>query len=358
MEDHFVHGHPLAAKLDNGLAYAAVARAASGGIVLEVGAGGGFYHQVRPSVISIDLRPGAEVDVVGSALALPLRNESASAIMLLNVLHHLPDGALFFRECERVLKPGGRVCLIEPYAGPLSRRIIRPLHHEPWDEDGGWTLPPSGPLTGANMALQVLLIRLISADDYGRFALWQGVSLLLLGIQNALITTPLSVRLGAARDQSETLASDTLFDVANMAMTVGTFVIGRVAALAIEGDGRGTGRAMAISAYLGTQLVYQYARSLAFARLAPFAVIRIDLVFVGVGVFIASAAQVLKTPPGNGNLGEAALLLLYAYAGFENTAAPIARRHSIGWSRSTSRTGVRVGLISTYSGVSSRRRRI
>ncbi|HZF09634.1 MAG TPA: APC family permease [Thermoanaerobaculia bacterium] len=46
------------------------------------------------------------------------------------------------------------------------------------------------------------------------------------------------------------------------------------------------------------------------------------LVFVGVGVFIASAARVLKTPAGNGNLGEAALLLLYAYAGFENTAAP------------------------------------
>jgi SAM-dependent methyltransferase len=134
-----------------------VARAAPGGIVLEVGAGGGFYHQVRPTVISIDLRPGADVDVVGSALALPLRDQSASAVVLLNVLHHLPDPALFFRECERVLKPGGRVCLIEPCAGPLSRRLIRPLHHEPWDEEEGWTLPPSGPLTGANMALPSII---------------------------------------------------------------------------------------------------------------------------------------------------------------------------------------------------------
>ena len=136
---------------------ATVARAAPGGVVLEVGAGAGFYQQVRPSVISIDLRPGAEVDVVGSALALPLRNESASAILLLNVLHHLADPVLFFRECERVLKQGGRVCLIEPYAGPLSRRLIRPLHHEPWDEAGEWTLPPSGPLTGANMALPSII---------------------------------------------------------------------------------------------------------------------------------------------------------------------------------------------------------
>lgn len=136
---------------------AATARAAPGGIVLEVGAGSGFYSEVRPSVVSLDLRPGANVDLLGSALAIPLRDASTSAILLLNVLHHLPDPAAFFRECERVLKPGGRVCLIEPYAGPLSRRLIRPLHHEPWDEAGGWTLPPSGPLTGANMALPSII---------------------------------------------------------------------------------------------------------------------------------------------------------------------------------------------------------
>ena len=136
---------------------AAISRATAGGIVLEVGSGSGFYREVRPSVISLDLRPGADVEIVGSALALPLRAESASAILLLNVLHHLPDPAAFLRECERVLKPGGRVCLIEPYASPLSRRLIRPLHHEPWDESGGWTLPPSGPLTGANMALPTIV---------------------------------------------------------------------------------------------------------------------------------------------------------------------------------------------------------
>jgi SAM-dependent methyltransferase len=132
---------------------AAVARAAPGGIVLEVGAGSGFYRETRRSVVALDLRPGANVDLLGSALALPLRDKSTSAILLLNVLHHLPDPTAFFRECERVLKPGGRVCLIEPYVGPLSRRLIRPLHHEPWDEAAGWTLPPAGPLTGANMAM-------------------------------------------------------------------------------------------------------------------------------------------------------------------------------------------------------------
>jgi SAM-dependent methyltransferase len=138
---------------------ACIARATKGGIVLEVGAGGGFYNEVRPSAVSLDLRAGANVDLIGSALQLPLGAESTSAIVMLNVLHHLPAPVEFFRECQRVLKPGGRVCLIEPYVGPLSRRLIRPLHHEPWDEAAGWTLPPAGPLTGANMAMPWIIFR-------------------------------------------------------------------------------------------------------------------------------------------------------------------------------------------------------
>jgi SAM-dependent methyltransferase len=132
---------------------AVLARAAPGGLVLEIGAGAGFYGEIRTGVRSLDVRSGCRVDVVGSALALPFRAGCASAVLLLNVLHHLSDPAAFFRECERVLKPGGRVCLIEPYASPLSRRLIKPLHHEPWDERATWHLPEGGPMTSANMAL-------------------------------------------------------------------------------------------------------------------------------------------------------------------------------------------------------------
>jgi SAM-dependent methyltransferase len=132
---------------------AAIGRSEGGGLLLEIGSGGGFYRETRPGVRSLDIRPGADVDVIGSALELPFLAKTTSTILMLNVLHHLPDCRAFFRECQRILKPGGRVCLIEPYASPVSRRLIRPLHHEPWNEHGDWTLPRSGPLTGANMAL-------------------------------------------------------------------------------------------------------------------------------------------------------------------------------------------------------------
>jgi SAM-dependent methyltransferase len=134
-----------------------ISRAVPDGPAVEVGAGGGFYRELRPGVRTLDLRPGANVDIAGSAVTMPFRTASVSAVLMLNVLHHLPDPRAFFRECERILKPGGRVCLIEPYAGPLSRRLIRPLHHEPWDETAGWNLPAGGPLTAANMALPSII---------------------------------------------------------------------------------------------------------------------------------------------------------------------------------------------------------
>src|SRR6185295_15451645 len=47
------------------------------------------------------------------------------------------------------------------------------------------------------------------------------------------------------------------------------------------------------------------------------------LVFIAAGIFVASWSQASSNPiPPNGDWGEAVLLLLFAYAGFENTAAP------------------------------------
>ncbi len=55
---------------------------------------------------------------------------------------------------------------------------------------------------------------------------------------------------------------------------------------------------------------------LLFGKLVPL------LVFVGAGLFAAQWDRIAQQPAGSGRIGEAALLLLFAYAGFENTAAP------------------------------------
>lgn len=55
---------------------------------------------------------------------------------------------------------------------------------------------------------------------------------------------------------------------------------------------------------------------LAVAKIVPL------LVFIGAGIVAASPDLAGTDTPREGTLGEAALLLLFAYAGFENTAAP------------------------------------
>ena len=69
-----------------------------GGIFVEVGSGGGFIRDKIDGAITIDLRPGADVDLMASALELPLADASVSTIGMLNVLHHLPQPRVFFKE--------------------------------------------------------------------------------------------------------------------------------------------------------------------------------------------------------------------------------------------------------------------
>ncbi len=49
--------------------------------------------------------------VVGTAEDAPLPGASADVVIATEVMEHLPDPAGFLRECERILRPGGRVLL-------------------------------------------------------------------------------------------------------------------------------------------------------------------------------------------------------------------------------------------------------
>jgi SAM-dependent methyltransferase len=137
--------------------YAEFSRAdleAPAGLRVEIGSGAGFLDGIVPGVVRVDVRPGAEVDVVASALALPFAPRSVGALFMLNVLHHLPDAEAFFAELERALAPGGRAVMIEPYVSPLSRLVYRFAHHEPFDPDAReWRISGEGAMTAANDAL-------------------------------------------------------------------------------------------------------------------------------------------------------------------------------------------------------------
>jgi SAM-dependent methyltransferase len=124
------------------------------GIAVELGSGGGFLRDVIPEVLTTDVVPLSTVQAVVSATALPFRDGSVRAILMINVLHHVQDPERFFAEATRCLAPGGKIVMVEPADTPFSRFVYTRFHHERFDPDmPGWRLPAGGRLSSANDAL-------------------------------------------------------------------------------------------------------------------------------------------------------------------------------------------------------------
>jgi SAM-dependent methyltransferase len=127
--------------------------------ILELGSGGGFLKDIYPSIITSDVLKLPSVDKIFSALAMPFDNNSLDAIVMIDVLHHIPDVRTFFREAMRCLKPGGRVAMIEPANTCWGRFIYSHFHHECFDPNTGWEFQSQGPLSTANGALPWIIFQ-------------------------------------------------------------------------------------------------------------------------------------------------------------------------------------------------------
>jgi SAM-dependent methyltransferase len=124
------------------------------GAMLELGAGGGFMNEFIPGLITSETFHCPNISAVLDASHLPFAARSARAIVMTEVLHHLPRPGLFFAEAGRCVRPGGVIAMIEPWVTPWSRFVYTRLHHEPFEpETASWELPPAGPLSGGNGAL-------------------------------------------------------------------------------------------------------------------------------------------------------------------------------------------------------------
>jgi SAM-dependent methyltransferase len=103
------------------------------GAVLDIGGGTAHVKDSRPDIVSTDILSFPGIDVVADAHRLPFAQACFAGVVMLDVLHHLERPIEFLHEAARVLKPGGRLAMIEPAMTRLARRFYENFHEEPVD---------------------------------------------------------------------------------------------------------------------------------------------------------------------------------------------------------------------------------
>jgi SAM-dependent methyltransferase len=139
------------------------------------------------------LCPG--VDTVLDAQQLPFRDDTLRAIVMTDVLHHLPRVRSFLTEAARCVRPGGVVSMIEPWVSTWSRQVYQRLHHEPFRPDAAaWEFPSSGPLSSANGALPWLVFERDRRQFEREFPTWQVQNVVLMMPMRYLVSGGISLR--------------------------------------------------------------------------------------------------------------------------------------------------------------------
>ena len=143
--------------------YQKIENVALTGDTLEIGGGIGNLQIGGGRVIKSDIQHSVGVDVVADAQNLPFENKVFSNIVLFDVLHHLQCPLLFFAEAQRVLKPGGRVIMMEPGITPISKLLYKMGHEEPvemgWDMNNPCKVDADKDPYDSNQAIPTILFK-------------------------------------------------------------------------------------------------------------------------------------------------------------------------------------------------------
>lgn len=92
-------------------------------VCLDVGGGQGELRNMVAAngfrYVNLDIAPGAGVDVVADAHAMPIASESVELVITTNALEHMVNAWDVTREMFRVMKAGGRLVILVPFLHPF-----------------------------------------------------------------------------------------------------------------------------------------------------------------------------------------------------------------------------------------------
>ncbi len=172
-----------------------------------------------------------------------------------------------------------------------------------------------GLVSGFHFALNLLLLRLVTPYDYGVFAFAFVLAMFASAVNNALISTPLTVYTPVIKDESERAAQEAMFSTLNLLLFGLLIAAGLIYAKLSGLDG---GISMAVTTFVAVYSARHFSRSAGYARMKPLVTATGDTVYVLSGVIIV-VALVLTNDELNVSM------VLYALAG-ANLAAMIVER--------------------------------
>lgn len=130
---------------------------------LEIGGGIGNFASEHGNLVRMDIQRSPGVQLAADAHRLPFAAASFDNVYLFDVLHHLQCPLLFFAEAERVLRPGGRLIMVEPGITPLSGLLYGMGHEEPvdfsWSPNSDCVLDPAKDPYASNQAIPTILFK-------------------------------------------------------------------------------------------------------------------------------------------------------------------------------------------------------
>lgn len=95
--------------------------------VLDVGATGNGKRDLflENNYRTLDINESANPTIVADAHSMPIQDESVDAIICLSTLYCLHSPHLFVKECERILRPKGKILMtatvMNPYCGGMNK---------------------------------------------------------------------------------------------------------------------------------------------------------------------------------------------------------------------------------------------
>jgi O-antigen/teichoic acid export membrane protein len=194
-----------------------------------------------------------------------------------------------------------------------------------------------GLVSGFHFALNLLLLRLVTPFDYGVFAFAFVLAMFASAINNALISTPLTVYTPVIKDLSERAEQEAMFSTLNIILFV-LLVLGGV--IYTNTTNLDSSISLAVTAFVAVYSARHYSRSAGYARMRPLVTATGDSVYVASGVLIMLTLLLTQD-----KLGITSILYALATA---NLAAMIVERTLL---HGNSRKWLSIGSLNTYGAV-------